>query len=109
MDKQEKIAQVKELMNQWLDSDMLRGKHDHVSNSKGLGINDIKNYFPNKEAPFGAFVYKLYKEKLDIAIPRTPPYSMVDTQAYIETISYSQLTEEDADTLYKRFILKIRD
>lgn len=101
MDKDEKIAAVKAKLTGWIEG--MKGQYDHVSNDKGMGV-DIADYFPGETDPYGSFVYKMYKDRLEIASPRSPRYSLLNTKADIRTIQYEQLTDKDADMMYAEFI-----
>lgn len=97
MEKHEKIAAVKAKLAEWIDG--MNGRYDHISNEKGMNVN-ITDYFPGKTDPYGSFVYKMYKDKLEIASPCTPTFSMWDTPATVRTIRYEQLTDKDVDMMY---------
>lgn len=102
MDKNEKIQAIKEKVTGWINS--IGGRYNHVE-CNGEMVVKVANYFPEEKEPFGSFVYKMYSNRLEIASPLTPRYSMLDTQATINSISYEQLTEEDTDIIYNELFL----
>ncbi|MES2224396.1 MAG: hypothetical protein V4478_00240 [Patescibacteria group bacterium] len=102
MTKETKIAEAKAKISKWIAN--MNGSYDHVMSDKGLGVN-IKDYFPHTQAPFGCFIYKMYDNKIELAMPDGIRYSFIDTPASIQTISYEQLTDADA-TMLHNFVFK---
>ena len=103
MSREEKIAKIKEKIEQWLKT--FDGKYNFISGIKAH-IADIKKYDSSESGAFGSWIANLYRNKIEIVVPLIPAYSMWNTPIHIIEIGYSDLEDEDLDTLYKNLFKK---
>ncbi len=103
MSPEEKLKKIREKIQSWLDS-LKDSGHDCITNMN-VRVSDLKAY-SNESERYGAFIDKMYENRVGIMILMTPRYSMWDTPIIEFDIQYSQLTPEDIDAIFKKLGLE---